>query len=169
MHEGDEGYCERGAQKTERPPTILIPREQFMHISFQTVQERRRRSLPQRNQRTTGEASRRFNASIDLPNFFQSPCCMLAGRRRTAFWRCRILAVRLSPAGSPSGAVSTGAGTGWGCERLLCRRLCCGVPNKADSASSSVGSITTLSPATAITRLSCGKLAPCAVRYSGTT
>ena len=44
----------------------------------------------------------------------------------------------------------------------------CRFPNSAVSASSSVGSITTLSPAIAMTRLSCGKFVPSACRYSGT-
>jgi len=45
MHEGDEGYCERGAQKPNAPPTILIPRR-AVHAHFISNSSGKASTLP---------------------------------------------------------------------------------------------------------------------------
>jgi len=103
MHEGDEGYCERGAQNRTPLRQFSFRAEQFMHISFK--QFRKGVDAPFPNE-INARPARRVGASThpSICRTSSSPhAALLAGRRRTAFWRCRILAVRLSPAGSQAG------------------------------------------------------------------
>jgi glyoxylase-like metal-dependent hydrolase (beta-lactamase superfamily II) len=104
-----------------------------------------------------GFANRCLSASIAFPNLSQSPCCM-------AFWA--------SPNCSRAWSTSNWPVVAFAAVLVICAVRApwgCGVPKRALRASSSVGSMTTLSPATAMTRLSCGKFVPSALRYKGTT
>jgi hypothetical protein len=96
-----------------------------------------------------GPASWCSSPSIAVPNFAQSPCCIAFRASSSRVLACSKAGCRVGGCDDPS-------------------RGCC-VPKRSLSASSSVASITTLSPATAMTRFSCGKFVPSAVRYTGTT
>jgi len=120
-----KGYCERGAQKPNAPPTILIPRR-AVHGTFHFKQFRKGVDAPFPNE-INARPARRVGASThpSICRTSSSPhAALLAGRRRNC-----LLALPDTGGSAIAGWFASGArfhrSRGrLGCERLLCRRLC---------------------------------------------